>query len=200
MDTANGSDLKGYKKTFREYGESPQALQWSDYRSAASRYRELLSELDLNKRTILDVGCGMGDLLPYIYARTMDFKYLGVDIVEEFIDVAKKRYAGHSFRLINIFKEDLGQTFDVVILCGALNANRENWLEKRKAKIKHLYELANEVVVFNMAGGLNPNTSSGRVAQADARIILDFCATLTPKIILKTNYRSDDFTIVMFRK
>jgi hypothetical protein len=122
-----------------------------------------------------------------------------VDITPEFIDIANKRYAGHEFKVSDPFKEDLGRVFDIVILCGALNANKADWLESRKRKIKRLYELAGQAVAFNTAGGLYPIEPDSRVAYADAREILDFCAELTPKVILKTHYHPRDITVVMFK-
>lgn len=199
MNSDNSVPLKGYKKTFHKSGESPKALQWQDYRSAAIRYRQLLQDVDVEGRSILDIGCGMGDLLPYIYAKSDNFNYLGVDVIEKFIEVAKKRYLGHDFRVLNPFTKDLEQTFDVVVACGALNAPKTGWLENRQQKIKRLYELANQAVAFNMAGSFEPGASGDRVAQADVRQILEFCTKLTPKVILKTHYHPKDFTIVMFK-
>jgi len=201
MDPADNPESRGgYRKTFDQYGPSPQALQWVDYRSAALRYRQLLVDIALEGRSILDIGCGMGDLVPFIYAQTDSFKYLGIDITPEFIEVAKKRYAGHDFKVFDPFKEDLGRTFDVVVLCGAMNANKKDWLENRKQKIQKLYELANEAVVFNMAGALEPIAADERVAYADPQEILEFCRGLSKKVILKTHYHPRDFTIVMFKQ
>lgn len=191
--------LKGYRKTFNSYGESPKALQWLNYKSAALRYRQLVTELELENRTILDIGCGMGDLLPYLYAKSANFSYLGLDITPEFIEVAKKRYEGHDFKVFDPFTEDIGETFDIVVLSGAMNANKPNWLDSRKQKIKRLYELANQAVAFNMAGALIHIEPEQRVAYADAQEILGFCAKLTTKIILKTHYHPQDFTVVLFK-
>lgn len=199
MDIDQTPKEKGYKKTFQSYGESPKALQWLDYRSAAIRYRQLLSELDIENRSILDVGCGMGDLLPFIYSRCDKFEYLGVDVVPEFIDVAKKRYEGHQFRLLNPFIDQMDSTFDIVVLCGALNSNKTDWLNKRKEKIVKLFELTNEALTFNMAGALLRIEPDQRVAYADTKEILEFCSNLTPKIIIKTHYHPKDFTVVMFK-
>ena len=68
-----------YEKSLRAYGESPKALLWWDYRSMAIRFRELVRDVPLDGKSVLDAGCGMGDLLPYLYAKSPDFRYLGVD-------------------------------------------------------------------------------------------------------------------------
>jgi SAM-dependent methyltransferase len=199
MDPTGEAHLKGYSKTFDQHGESPKALQWQNYKSATLRYKQILSDLEPENTSILDVGCGMGDILPFIYAKATNFRYLGVDRNASFIDVANKRYEGHEFRVFDPFKDDLGQTFDIVILCGALNANKPGWMENRQQKIKKLFSLANTAVVFNMAGSLHHMEPDSRVAYADAQEITEFCAKLSPKIVVKTHYHPKDFTVVLFK-
>jgi len=191
--------ITDYHKKFNEHGESPKALQWQNYKSSAERYRELVADLDIRGKSVLDAGCGMGDILPYIYANAPDFEYLGVDIIEDFIEIARKRYLGHEFRVLDALKEEFGQKFDIVLSCGILNSNIDNWLEERQQRIQKLYSLANEAFAFNMAGSFQPKPGGKRVAEADTKEIINFCAGLTSKVILKTHYHPKDFTIVMFK-
>lgn len=193
-------DLKeDYKKSLKEYGESPKALLWWDYRSMAIRFRELVKEVPLDGKSVLDAGCGMGDLLPYLYAKSTSFRYLGADINEGFIEIAKKRYEGHNFKVANPFKEKVGE-FDVVISSGVMNGNYDDWLERRKEMIKALFDQAGQVLSFNMAGGLRPIPNDSLIAYADAQEIFDFCKKLSPRVILRAHYLQKDFTIVMFKK
>lgn len=193
-------DLKeDYKKSLKEYGESPKALLWWDYRSMAIRFRELVKDVPLDGKSVLDAGCGMGDLLPYLYAKSTSFRYLGADINEGFIEIAKKRYEGHNFKVANPFKEKVGE-FDVVISSGVMNGNYDDWLERRKEMIKALFDQAGQVLSFNMAGGLRPIPNDSLIAYADAQEIFDFCKTLSPRVTLRAHYLQKDFTIVMFKK
>jgi SAM-dependent methyltransferase len=188
-----------YDRALEKYGPGPKALRWRNYRTAAVRYRSLLVGLEIQHKSVLDVGCGMGDLLPYLHAQTQNFSYLGVDINKDFIDIARQRYEGHDFKVLDPFTSALGTTYDIVVLSGALNANEENWLENRKRKISALYELANEAAVFNMAGGLEELPNTEQIAYASVRDILDFCSTLTPNLVLQTQYLAKDFTITLFK-
>lgn len=187
-----------YEQSFKQFGPSPKALLWWDYRSMAIRFRELAKDLPLDGRTILDAGCGMGDLLPYLYAKSTNFNYLGVDKNKGFIEIAKKRYEGHDFKVADPFNKHIGY-YDIVISSGVMNGNVDGWLDKRKRMIENLYSHAATALAFNMAGGLSPIPSDRLIAYADAREILDFCSTLSNKVILRTDYLRDDFTIVMFK-
>ncbi len=185
-----------YDKALKQFGPGPKALLWWDYRSMAMRFRALVIDLPIEGKTIMDAGCGMGDLLPYLYAKSGDFKYLGVDKNAEFIKIAKQRYEGHDFKVGDPFNQRVG-LFDVVLSSGVMNGNTRNWLSKRKRMIAGLYDQTGEILAFNMAGGLKPIPNDSLIAYADASEIAEFCRTLTPRVELKTGYLPKDFTIVM---
>jgi trans-aconitate methyltransferase len=194
------SDLsEDYDKSLKQYGEGPQALLWWDYRSMAIRFRELVKDVPLDGKTVLDAGCGMGDLLPFLYAKSSNFKYLGVDQSQDFVNIAKRRYEGHSFKVGDAFSESFGK-FDVVLSSGVMNGNYDNWLANRKKMIASLFNQANQVLAFNMAGALRPIPHDTLIAYADAQQIFEYCKTLSSRVILRTEYLQKDFTIVMFKK
>jgi SAM-dependent methyltransferase len=142
----------------------------------------------------------MGDLLPFLYAKGKNFKYLGIDITPEFIEIARKRFEGHDFEVGDPFAENLGEKFDIVVSSGVMNANPDDWLNKRKAMITQLFSHSRKVLAFNMAGGLAEPSEVANIGYANSQEIFDFCTTLTKKIILRNHYHSKDFTIVMFRQ
>jgi SAM-dependent methyltransferase len=188
-----------YQSALDDYGESPRSLRWVSYQSMATRFRYLVEGLDIKGRSILDAGCGMGDLLPYLHTKTDDFSYLGMDINPNLIKIAKKRYEGHSFAVGNPFNGQLDRRFDLVISSGVMNTNVKGWQKHRKTMIKNAFELASEAFAFNMAGALAKAQETPKIAYANAADILSYCAKLTPKLIFKSHYLPDDFTIVMFK-
>ncbi len=191
-----------YNKSFEQHGQSPKALQWASYRSAAVRYKQLVADIQFEGKTILDAGCGMGDIVPYIHAKTDNFDYTGVDPTKVFIDTASKRYEGHRFIVADPFIDTLdGAPFDIVLCSGELNANSGDWLAERKRMISQLFDLSEEALAFNMAGSFDTVSadSASTVAYADASDILEFCKTLTSKLIVRSNYHRRDFTIVLFK-
>ncbi len=190
---------EGYRDAFSSYGESPAGVQWGNYRSMALRFSQLVADVDINGRRILDVGCGMGDLLPYLYAKSPNFNYLGVDIMPEFIQVAKKRYQGHNFKVADAFSDKLHRKFDLIFLSGVLNIKVPNYQEERKQRIKKLFDLAGEAFIFNMAGAWKQLPDAYPVSYMKIDEVLSFCTSLTPKLILRNHYLPKDFTIVMYK-
>jgi SAM-dependent methyltransferase len=190
---------ENYDESLKEFGPGPKALLWWDYRSMAIRFRELVKDIPIEGKSIMDAGCGLGDLLPFLYAKSVNFKYTGVDKQPEFIRYAKRHYEGHEFKVGDPFRKRLGM-YDVVLSSGVMNGNTSNWMEKRKKMIATLYDQTGEVLAFNMAGGLKPIAPDPLIAYADANEVLDFCKTLTKRSRLNTGYLHNDFTITMYKK
>jgi cyclopropane fatty-acyl-phospholipid synthase-like methyltransferase len=70
---------------------------------------------------ILDIGCGPGDLIPYL----PEVEYLGFDISEEYITTAKKQFGSDNifFRCERVSTSNLSQQsyFDLVLAVGILH-------------------------------------------------------------------------------
>jgi trans-aconitate methyltransferase len=188
-----------YDKSLEQFGPGPKALLWWDYRSMAIRFRELVKDVPVEGKSIMDAGCGLGDLLPFLYAKSINFRYTGIDKKPEFIKIAKERYEGHEFKVGDPLNHRLG-LYDVVISSGVMNGNVENWLKKRQKMIANLFDQTGEVLAFNMAGGHNPIPHDSLIAYANADEIVDFCRTLTKHVKLNTGYLHNDFTIMMRKK
>ena len=221
----------------------PRALQWPSKDAAQIRYRQIVADIDFEGITILDVGCGFGDIIDFIAepkkavesdlgdeldsdmsfsvrskiprskrgenvikSKTKKFSYTGIDLVPEFIEVSKKKYpsgpvAKYKFIVGDYFGNPPKEEFDIVLTYGTLNANTSSPLNYRKNAIKIMFDHAKDAVSFNMAGGRpQPKNKKGsRVFYADSLKILSFCFKLTPRLIFRHHYRSNDFTIILFK-
>ncbi len=191
--------INSYTKSFDKHDGGIRSLQWAGYKAAATRFTQLTGDFPLHQKAILDVGCGFGDLIPFISKEALDFTYTGIDLIAQFTDEATKRYPEHTFQTGDFFAAPEGM-FDVVFCSGALNGRGDDPLGERTEKIATLFTHTREVLAFNMAGGASPhNKETGPVFYADSAEILSFCLTLTPKVIFKQHYHPKDFTIIMFK-
>ena len=86
-----------YNKRLEEFGETEKALGWGDKGRSRLRYNVLCAEFELKNTTVLDYGCGFGDLFAYIRDNiSPDFNYIGIDINPKLIAVAQKRYGNQA--------------------------------------------------------------------------------------------------------
>ena len=198
--TLNMKSLNLYQGNFKKFGVDPKSLLWKTRGAAHQRFRQFWAEIDFNNKTVLDIGCGFGELGKFLLKRYKDVDYTGIDITREFIEEARKLVPAGKFKTVDFNK--LNGQYAVVIASGVLNSNTGgNNLEYRKQAIKKMFSLTCGVFAFNMAGAHPaPTTTKGsNVWYADSLEILDYCMTLTNRVLLRQNYHSKDFTIFMYK-
>lgn len=107
---------EAYRKRIETYGISDhRSLFYSDaalYRGRIERAGAVAGPLVRPGDTVLDVGCGDGNLLPLL----PPCRYTGVDVVPEFVERARERFPRAEFRCANVMDEDTA--FDWVLLVG----------------------------------------------------------------------------------
>jgi SAM-dependent methyltransferase len=193
--------LKHYQKNFKKYGVDPKSLSWGSRGAAHQRFRAMWKEIDFNGKSVLDVGCGFGEMAKFLHKRYEGVKYTGVDIVPEFVAQAKKDHPYYEFMELDYFSNPLKEKFDVVMASGTLNSqlNKGN-MEFRKKAIKVMFEHSKKACIFNMLGGHpQPETpEDSNIWYADSLEILEYCMSLTRRVVLRAEYHPKDFTIVMY--
>ena len=80
------------QKAFTKYRIHPKAPYWTSEKSAEIHLKELVTDLDFEGKSVLDAGCGLGNVIPHISRKAKKFDYTGVDIVPKFIQAAQKKY------------------------------------------------------------------------------------------------------------
>lgn len=198
--------LNIYQDKFRKFGIDPKSLLWKTRGAAHQRFRQFWKEIDFNNKKVLDIGCGFGEFGKFLFKRYRNVKYTGIDIIPEFIEIAKKEVPdGNFFAADYLYDHSTSlrtSKYDVVVASGVLNSNKEGQnLEYRKKGIAKMFSLTSHILAFNMLGG-HPaliNKKESNVWYADSLEILEYCMSLTKKVILRQQYNSKDFTIVMYK-
>lgn len=189
-----------YTDKFKKFGEDPKSLLWKTKGAAHQRFRQFWAEIDFNNKSVLDVGCGFGEFGKFLLKRYENVDYTGIDVVSEFIEVAKREVPGGKFVTSDFYKLD--NRYDIVIASGVLNSNKGGQnLEHRKKAIKKMFDLTKGVFAFNMLGGHPQPKSSpeSNVWYSDSLYILEYCQSLTRRVVLRANYHPKDFTILMYK-
>ena len=199
-----------YQNNFKKFGVDPKSLLWRSRGAAHQRFRQFWAEIDFTNKKVLDIGCGFGEFGKFLLKRYEGVRYTGVDITPEFIAKATELVPGGSFFVADLFKDKIEGDYDVVTASGVLNSNMEARLPARQGQnlafrkegIKKMFDLTNHIFAFNMLGAhRQPKTEEGsNVWYADSLEILDYCMTLTHRVILRANYHSRDFTILMYKE
>lgn len=183
----------------KEFGEGTvEALGWLDKTSQLSRFAMLAGIGDMNNHSVLDVGCGYGDLREYLGERYPDLHYSGLDQAGAFLAVASERYQlpNTTFLLGDFFTAELPHT-DYVLLSGSLNykSSDPDFIYKMISKLFNACEIA---CGFNLLSKIND--PGGILMAYDPDKIMNHCLTLTDNVVLHNQYCDGDFTVWMYRK
>lgn len=177
-----------------------QSLGWKEAASQVKRFEVIASVGDLNGSSILDVGCGYGDLKTFLGRQYSDFSYIGIDQMPEFIAMAKKRF--HAASDTYFYQRDFSTvdfpTLDYVVASGALGY-RCDVPHFYTGMIRKMYSAAKRALVFNLLdAAIFPNHPLLRGHDFDD--LLAFCRTLSSQVKTVRGYLADDFTVFIDRE
>ena len=137
-----------YRKLFFKYGDSPQAAQYSSLDTQEKRFEILLQIGSLDGKNILDFGCGTGQLATYIKKRGIPLSsYTGVDIVDEVLEVARRKHPEHRFCKPSFPSHE---RFDYIFISGVFNNKIPDNRSFYQKTICDCFSIAEEGLAFNM--------------------------------------------------
>lgn len=124
-------------------------VAWTAPRSQIKNFN--LVGKHIEKGSVLDFGCGIGDFSKYLKSKNKLSKYLGVDINPNFIDIAKNSY-NLNFKSITDVSEITGN-YDYVCAIGVFTwfITRDDFINT----INRLYYLCNKSVLITCLEGTN---------------------------------------------
>ena len=156
--------------------------------------------------TLLDVGCGLGDLLPFLERRGQAVRYVGVDVLPEMVARARLRHPGQRFEVHDLLTDGdpPGGPFDYVFASGTLSVRGPD----HEAHVRHMLERMFELCRYGLAVNFQSARVRGRYAPgeqdrdiyyADPLATYAFCRTLTPRTVLREDVFPTDFAVLLFR-
>jgi SAM-dependent methyltransferase len=191
--------IRYHQERIRAYGpESSMALGWNTRRNQQLRFGVLASIADLSNNSILDAGCGRGDLAPFLGERFNGIRYFGIEQVAEFTTLAKKQYghlSGVKFAEGDFLGTEL-QEADYILSSGSLNY--------KNSSARFLFEAIAKLFAHSKKGyGFNLLSKTGfppgDLQAYNPDLVVGFCQTLSKKVILTEGYLEGDFTVYMYK-
>lgn len=172
-------------------------LDWASPESQLTRFEVLAANVDLAGKSLLDVGCGLGDLWAFLKARGIPVAYMGVDLVEKMVAAARDGHGDADFHCGDVFAGDMFEpgSFDVVFSSGVFNLDLGNNVEFLPGAIARLLDLAGECLVFNL---LHKRASAGGAPYFyfDPKQVRPILAGLPCRSRILSNYLPNDFTVI----
>jgi len=167
-----------YTDKATQFGHKLEALGWHDALSAKLRL-EIIAQEVAPTGTVLDVGCGFGDLIPYLHPMV---EYTGLDFVESFIDHARSLYPSREFVCEDIMRYSTPHEF--VVASGTLAFYSRPTIRKM---LSHMWDLADDTLIFNLY-------------QFEPYFFTELVENMKiPKWKIEADYLADDATLFFYK-
>ncbi len=191
--------IERHKDSLQRHGYTPKTLYWSTQEAQYTRF-QVLSEIGVKSGdSILDVGCGFGDLAIYLQQQGIECDYTGIDISPDLI--AKGREIHPQLVLIakELFQFDPSPiSFDYLFYSGSLSEKFEGSYDNALRSLKLAYESCRKGVAFNMLSAHDEWIASRSDLQSYyPEQMLEFCQGVADQCELIEGYIRNDFTIYM---
>jgi ubiquinone/menaquinone biosynthesis C-methylase UbiE len=180
-----------YKRKFGNTEEIT-SLGWGSTTSQEIRFLMLM---DINGfksgDSVLDVGCGHGDLSYYIN------NYTGVDIREHAIKVANKKFQKAKF--IHGSMSDINNNFDWIFASGIFCFKSDNWHRETNKLLMEMYNKSNKGVAVNFLSNLSDGNRDPEMMYASISDVFMAIDGITKKFNIRHDYRPNDCTVYLYK-
>jgi len=201
--------LEPYCNALACHGPTFGVTLWKSRRSQRARFKVLSRMLDLKGLTVLDAGCGLGDLAGYLADRRIAVgRYIGVDAIPELICHLRTRAMPGAEFIHADFAADLdafaslarAHGADVIVFSGSLNTFEQPVAMRI---LDRAFESARIGIVFNFLSTSSPKPPKNPDDPArrfDPAIVLAWALSRTPHVGFRTDYlRGQDATVAMVK-
>ncbi len=195
----NQSNVRFYGDLARRYGVDVRAMDWGSRESQGKRFQVLGEVAHLNDRSVLDVGCGQGDLYAWLEKHHKRVRYTGIDITPEMVETALQRFPTARFCVWDLLDDSHRMIpHDYVLSSGIFTHRKTAPFEFLKAMVRRMFGLASRGVAFNCLSAWAAE-KEGKEFHADPLRVLAFCRTLSRRVVLRHEYHPRDFTVYVYK-
>lgn len=177
--------------------EEARSLRWSEKKQQQKRFEALAAVGKLEGASVLDVGCGFGDLYGFLTGRLTHIDYFGIDINLEMVRVAQEKFPDASFEVAD-FGAWRGEPRDYCLASGAFSFKIAKHRDVYLAYIRKLFEYSRVAAAFNLLDA-RYHIDNDTFAAYDPEEIYSFCFGLTEKLYLNDQYLPQDFTVYLYK-
>ena len=196
---------KFYTEKILTYGDSPKSLCQGKNNKADLRYASVAKHMQLNEKNIsvLDVGCGFGDFFYYLQRHGWSGTYLGIDITAEAIAIAKKKYAGVTFEVGDLYSsypdDNKSGLFDYVISISAFtlkiaSASSDNYYSRCMEK---MFLLSKKACIISGIMSSYVDYQKEMAWHADPAAWFERAMQLTRCVVLDHSFLPYEFSLVL---
>ncbi len=190
-----------YEKTLDEHGASARGVDYNSTEAHDLRFQQLARLFDSSQPfSLVDYGCGHGALARYLADRGLDFTYMGFDVYERMIDLARQdSRPGWQF----ISDESALRPADYTVASGLFNLKFDiddmTWTGYVLETLAKIDALSRRGFAFNILTKYSdPPRMRPDLHYADPSFYFDYCKLRFARdVALLHDYGAYEFTILV---
>jgi 2-polyprenyl-3-methyl-5-hydroxy-6-metoxy-1,4-benzoquinol methylase len=193
------SVIEFYESRYNELGYNVKAVGWGSRESQELRF-QILSEIgNLSNVSVCDIGCGFGDLFPFLQKRILGINYTGYDITPKLITEAKNRYQGDcvNFEVRDILTDIPKKKFDFVVCSGALSYKTEDHVSFVEKMLQAMFAISNKGIAVNFLSTL-VDYQLDKNFHFSPTVAFEMATKLSRKIAIRHDYPLYEFTLYIY--
>jgi SAM-dependent methyltransferase len=199
----------GYRRFFREQQDPSRQVGWMDRLQQYVAFEVLAAAGDLwgpQRPSVLDVGCGLGDLLGYLRQRGFSGRYTGVDLVPELIHAARASHlaakAGQNaavFVVGDVLDPNLAlDPHDYVLASGLFDYHTADSAQRLRRTVQRLFNLCRRGLAWNVLNVALPDRDD--LYRPPPGELQQLCETLTPWFLVRGDYDAHALTFYLYKR
>ena len=196
--------ISRYAKRFEKFGHDVRTLGWGGGIERQQLRFDIIMEsqnfISTPIKTVLDVGCGFGDMGAYLNKTHPNINYTGIDINPLLIQEGLTRFPG-----VNLICADVNalalEKFDLVCACGIFNFELQNC-----DHLNYIYEmldkfnkLSTKVVVVDFMSTYVDFTAPGGFHMPEEKAI-EFSKKISRRFVLRNDYTDFEYAIYILKQ
>ena len=190
-----------YDERCRIAEHSWQAACWGSEEDQYGRFIVSSTYLSRNS-SVLDVGCGQGDLYRFGKSREFNWDYKGLDISPLMIEAAKIKFGQARFSCGDLLNSNL-ERHDHVVALGTFSLKQENPYEYLEKSLSRCYDLCDKsafaTILIKGAEFVDEGPES-MLFYYEPQIIFEIAMSITPRIIMNTASLGCEAALCMHRQ
>lgn len=199
--------MEHYESCFAKEGDSHKGVDWPNESDTKIRYK-IMSDLfkGHEKFKLLDVGCGLGHFLEYIYTNLneQNILYTGLDISPIFIKHCQNKYPQASFIQHDLLQTPTPIITDYAIINGVFtikNAmSHSEMFNFLKSMLKSIFGICQVGMAFNVMSK-NVDWERNDLFHLSIDTLTEFLSKeLSRHFVIRHDYGLYEYTVYVFKK
>ena len=185
---------KLFNDLYLKHGISPKSVKNISKAQLNIRFKYLFNSVDIDiNDKILDVGCGYGEMLPYLRKKKIGKDYLGLDYIKGFIDHANKKYEKDKkakFKIFDLKKNNIVNNFDWVVSSGLFHDKRNDSSKFFYETISKMYSASQKGIMFNAMSTHVDYRDPTLFYLSPEKVINFIIKNLSKKVLYRSDYQT----------